>query len=60
MESLINALDTIINNKSGPEIKEIWDQLLEPDKMLFLLLHTDVLMYINRGSQSIFRIKLLF
>ena len=29
MESLINALDTIINNKSEPEIKGIRDQLLE-------------------------------
>ena len=51
MESLINALDTIIKNKSETEIKGIQDQLLEPRNMFFLLLLTNVLMHINRFSK---------
>ena len=63
MESLINALDTIIKNKSESEINRIQDQLLEPNNMHFLLLLTFSIAMswcISTGSQSIFRIKILF
>ena len=60
MESLINALDTIIKNKSKPEIKGVQEQLLEPNNMLFLLLLTDVLMHINRFSKYLQNKNLIF
>ena len=58
MESLINALDTIIKYKKEPE--EIRDKLLEPNNMLFLLLLTDVLMHINRFSKYLQNKNLIF
>ena len=60
MESLINALDTIIKHKSEPEIKGVQDQLLEPNNMLFLLLLTDVLMHINKFSKYLQKKNLIF
>ena len=58
MESLINALDTIIKYKKEPEGRR--DKLLEPNNMLFLLLLTDVLMYINRFSKYFQNKNLIF
>ena len=56
MESLINALDTITKNKSAPEIKGI----LEPNKILFLLLLTNVLLHISRFSKYLQDKNLIF
>ena len=60
MESLINALETITKNKSAPEIKGIRDQLLEPNKILFLLLLTNVLLHISRFSKYLQDKNLIF
>ena len=50
-ESLVDALDTLINGKVAPDIKGIRNELLEPNTILMLLLLSDVLAHVNRFSR---------
>ena len=46
-EPLIDSLDEIIRRKNNPELRDIQDQILDPDNILFMLLLADV----NRFSR---------
>ena len=50
-ESLVDALETLINEKAAPDIKRIRDELLEPNTILILLLLSDVPAHVNRFSR---------
>lgn len=58
--SLIDALDSILQNGSDQEVKGIRDELLQPDILLFLLLLSDILSHINRFSLFLQRKNLIF
>ena len=47
---LINAFDTIPEKCADQEVKGVCDELLQPDKILFLLLLSFFLVHINRFS----------
>ena len=58
-QSLVDALDTLINGKAAPDIKCIRDELLEPSTILMLLL-SDVLAHVNRLSRYLQRKNLIY
>ena len=53
-------MDAILEKAADQEVKGLRDELLNPDRALFLLLLTDVLSFINRFSLLLQRKNLIF
>ena len=60
LPALVNALDSMLNAKNDPEIKEIRDALLAPNTLLMLLLLADLLVHINRFSVFLQKKNLIY
>ena len=57
---LIDSLNAIINKKYDAKLRGVRDRLLNPDKILFLLLLADTLAEINRFSKFLQQHELIF
>ena len=59
-EPLVNCLDTLITDSRAPDVKGVWDKLLEPNTILILLLLADVLVHVNQFSQYLQTRNMIF
>lgn len=56
----VDALDAILAKEANQEVKGLRNKLLTPNTILFLLLLTDLLAYINRFSLFLQRKNLIY